>query len=720
MQQKNYQTLYQKVAFTVTFICILFYWTDRFIPLQPFLAIEAKTYDWRVLIGKKIPEDPRLIYIAVDKQNYADLIPEDQKKNKASKILSESWPWSREIWGLTIERLVGAGATIVALDFEFKSEREGDDAFHRALLKNSDSVVLGMNIQVDSYSNEFYKEDPNYNKSNQNQETISFPNPNILGDFSSPESRPLWDSVGYFNYWADQDGVIRRSIYHRNNSLNEPISSLSAKILEKISKNSPFFPLPHEVYFRFTYNPQFQNEINTDHDYTFRPIPIYQIFDEKIWERNFNSGAFFKDKIILIGPLGNWGHDYHKTSYPLPMPGPKIHLNTLNAAMQKAFLYPTSPLADLLTIFISGVMAYGLLCSSRSPRMRILLLLGLNLVFLLIAYLFFNYLNLVILCFIPTLAFNGSVFFCNIYEIIEEQKERARFRSHLERYVSKNVVRMLLENPEKLQGRKTVSILFSDLRGFTTLTESADPEALVKQLNEYLTKMVKCVFQNNGTLDKFIGDAVMAIWGNAETEGPEIDAQRAVQCALDMIEELRGLNLKWKLEGKPELQVGIGINHGQAIVGDMGSDDKAHERMEFTVIGDSVNTASRIEGLTKEYHTELLLGESVAPLVEKQFQLRSVALVQMKGKTKPTEIFGVLERIDPLYPKSKKQWLVTYEKAIQLYRHREFKAALETFRAADQEKADDYLIHEYIESCEHFIQTPPDENWTGVIVMKTK
>lgn len=710
---------HKKLNFTICFFCLtlflLIYRYEAFIPSTPFSGIEAKTYDLRAFYGKKIKQDPRLIFLAIDKPTYIDQYPDRENLSKPIKIITGPWPWSREIWALAIEKLSNAGAKVIAFDLLFKSESKGDVEFQKSLLKHSEKVVLGLNIQLESLNSSMQ------GSMKEQMITFDYPSNSIIGRSYDDRFKSIWNGIGFVNFIPDTvDSTIRRIHYSTLGSTGTPLYSFSYKILEKLEGTPSVVTLPQETLFRLTYNPESQNEMDSYHDDVFLPVPFFQIFDDKIWERNFQSGAFFKDKVIVIGVLGDWFQDYHKTSYPTVIPGPKLHLYALNAAIQKKFLQESSRSVDYLTIILSGIIAFGLLSTTTDPRLRLFSLMGVNILFALISYYFFNYQDLAILCFLPFLTFNTSFVFCNIYEIFAENKERARVRSHLERYVSKNVVRMLLENPEKLQGRKTITILFSDLRGFTTLTESADAEALVKQLNEYLTKMVKCVFQNKGTLDKFIGDAVMAIWGNAETEGSEIDAQRAVQCSLDMIEELKKLNAKWKLEGKPELKVGIGINHGQAIVGNMGSDDKAYERMEFTVIGDSVNTASRLEGLTKEYHTDLLLGETVEPLVDKEFRLRSVALVQLKGKTRPTEVFGVLGKIDPLKPEHKPEWLTIYEEALHLYRKQQFKEALTTFKLASVKKPNDYLIGEYIESCEEFIQNPPDEKWTGVIIMKTK
>jgi adenylate cyclase len=301
-----------------------------------------------------------------------------------------------------------------------------------------------------------------------------------------------------------------------------------------------------------------------------------------------------------------------------------------------------------------------------------------------------------------------------------ERFEKRRIRRTLERYVSRDVVKELLDNPQTyfnaLGGvRKPVTILFSDVRGFTTLTENADSAALVKQLNEYFEEMVSLVFAHQGSLDKFIGDAVMAVWGNIVSHGAARDAHNAVATALAMKRSLKKLNEDWKARGMLELAFGIGLNHGEVIVGNLGSSEK----MELTVIGDSVNLASRLEGLTKEYHLDLLLGESMAKLVGDQYILRLVDCVQVKGKTKPVDVYTVMGE-GAGQTVSLPLWLARYEEGVRLYRSRKFQEAAALFEECHRRDPEDYLSEMYLKRCAALIETPPDESWNGVFVMTKK
>jgi adenylate cyclase len=261
-----------------------------------------------------------------------------------------------------------------------------------------------------------------------------------------------------------------------------------------------------------------------------------------------------------------------------------------------------------------------------------------------------------------------------------------------------------------------VTILFSDLVGFTTLSEKADPEALVAQLNEYLTRMTSVVFSNGGTLDKFIGDAIMAVWGNVRSLGMAEDAKNCARAALGMRRELHQLNEQWRSEGRMGLGMGIGINQGEVIVGNIGS----HERMDPTVIGDSVNLASRLEGLTRLYGVDILIGATGAELVQDEFHLRSVARVQVKGKTKPVDVFTFIaarnEAVDPELLK----WLESYEEGLEKFRARDFTDAKILFSRFLEFYPDDFLAKMYLDRALEYEQQPPDEAWDAVEVFKKK
>ena len=218
-------------------------------------------------------------------------------------------------------------------------------------------------------------------------------------------------------------------------------------------------------------------------------------------------------------------------------------------------------------------------------------------------------------------------------------KERELFRQQFSRYVSRQVADKILASPEKSfwdAERRRVTILFSDIRGFTSMAEKMAPEEVLSRLNEYLALMIDIVFAHEGTLDKFIGDAVMALFGAPLSLGN--DEERAVRAAMDMQKAVENLNWKWSKKGLPEFKIGIGIHTGDIVVGNLGSD----KRMEYSAIGDAVNLASRLEGLNKEYKTSTLISEETYQAVKKVAETRFVDNVTVKGRTQPVAVYEVL------------------------------------------------------------------------------
>jgi adenylate cyclase len=299
--------------------------------------------------------------------------------------------------------------------------------------------------------------------------------------------------------------------------------------------------------------------------------------------------------------------------------------------------------------------------------------------------------------------------------------EKVRTRRTLERYVSKNLVKEILENPDSfyssLRGvRLPATILFSDIVGFTGMTESADPEKLVAQLNEYLSRMTATVFENQGTLDKFIGDAVMAVWGNVASRGVAADARACAKAALAMRRELKALNEKWATEGIAPFRIGIGINHGDVLVGNIGSQEKA----DPTVIGDAVNLTSRLESLTRTYSVDILVGVRAAELIRDEFDLRSVALVQVKGKTQPVEIFALIGAKNDRADEEFSNRLDTYEAGFRKFRERDFTQAKILFSQFLEFYPEDALAKTYLERALEYEEQPPDAAWNAVEVFKKK
>ena len=674
----------------------------------PLAEAEFYTQDWRTRLGAKTAVDPRLVLIGIDRASYAgDLDPEEIRAAPVLGLLQDNFPWSRAVWAELIDKLAKAGARVIIVDLIFGAPGRDDDKLRAMLDKYHDRVVLGCNFS------DLATERGNFLK-------LNLPSPTVLPP-TGDASVALDDRVGYVNIWPDWDGVLRRANYRQTGTkaggvlgANDLLESLSARALRKFGRPDL---IPTELeprLFRYTRAPGFG----------YKPHPIGDVLAPKVWARNYKNGAFFRDKIVLIGPTANLFQDKHRTPFVLPaadMLGPELHLNILGAALHGQFLHEPPMSVDLLVIAAMALLSALLCLLILQPVQRLLAVLVCTGLFTYLGQMLYNTPGWVIPMAGPLTVLLVSSILALMYDFLLERIDKRRVRRTLERYVSKNVVKELLDNPQtffnSLSGvRRQVTNRFSDVRGYTTHTEGTDSVQLVKQLNEYFTAMVGHVFAKQGTLDKFIGDAVMAVWGNIVSAGPAQDAQNAVATALAMKRSLIDLNKDWKARGMPELAFGIGINHGEAIVGNLGSSEK----MELTVIGDAVNLASRLEGLTKEYHLDLLLGETMAPLVQDHFLLRTVDYVQVKGKTKPVTVFTVISERGGSEAQASTAWLQPYEEGVQLYRQRDFAAAAQHFAASLNSKPDDALSDIYRKRCAVLLAAPPDNSWDGVYVMTKK
>ncbi|MDR3166786.1 MAG: HAMP domain-containing protein [Treponema sp.] len=295
-------------------------------------------------------------------------------------------------------------------------------------------------------------------------------------------------------------------------------------------------------------------------------------------------------------------------------------------------------------------------------------------------------------------------------------KKEQRIRQIFQKYVPRDLIDKFFAAPESMLvgDNRDLVILFSDIRGFTTISEAMPPEELVNSLNRYFSGQVDIIMNRNGIVDKYIGDAIMAFWGAPVKH--ENDVLQAVLSALDMIDALEGFNQHQRDLGKPEFKIGIGINYGVVTVGNIGSERK----MDYTVIGDSVNLASRMEGLTKAYHQELLISETLYAALQKQapgqFPIRLLDTVAVKGKTRGVKIYTVKRSLSA---EEQKAWAI-HNKGMEFYYHRLFKEAAERFQAVLTLLPEDFNAQNILARCLAYAADPPPPGWDGVEVMKTK
>jgi adenylate cyclase len=302
------------------------------------------------------------------------------------------------------------------------------------------------------------------------------------------------------------------------------------------------------------------------------------------------------------------------------------------------------------------------------------------------------------------------------FRMIFEEREKRKVRKMFGLYLSPGVITLIEKDPKKYLGQggesKELTVMFSDIRSFTSISEGLTPDGLVRLLNEYLGEMTDILFKRWGTLDKYIGDAMMGFWGSPYWQDDH--ALRACACALDMRARLQELNMKWELAGQKPLAIGVGINTGEVNVGNMGSS----KRFQWTVMGDNVNLASRLEGITKQYHVQCVVSESTHRATKEHYTFRELDRIQVKGKTLPVTIYELLDwgRNESLHTER----IVRFSEALTAYRRQQWDEAIELFQKIKARFPDDGPAETFILRSHELMEAPPEPDWDGVYEMKTK
>ena len=424
----------------------------------------------------------------------------------------------------------------------------------------------------------------------------------------------------------------------------------------------------------------------------------------------------FKDKIVLLGATATGIFDLRVTPFSPVFPGIEIHATVIDNILHQNFIRRPgwTAIIDIFAIIFLGLISVPVLSRVKAVT-GLLFTLVLVVVYIFInRYVFIGYnlwLNLVYPVFTMLVVYVGIT----VYRYITEEREKKKIRGTFQYYLSGPVIEEMLKDPSKLKlggEKKDLSVLFSDIRGFTTISEKLSPEDLVHLLNEYLTVMTDLVFKHGGLLDKYMGDAVMAVFG-APLDEPD-HPMRSCRTALGMMEELRKLQKKWADEGQPVLDIGIGINTGDMVVGNMGS----KMRFDYTVMGDNVNLGSRLEGINKEYGTNIVISEYTYERVKDSFFCRELDSVRVKGKMLPVRIYELIGE-----KKDSEKWeghIKTFEEGLANYKQGLWGDAILSFRKVLEIHPGDYPSEMYIERCENLNQNPPEDGWDGVYTMTKK
>jgi adenylate cyclase len=434
------------------------------------------------------------------------------------------------------------------------------------------------------------------------------------------------------------------------------------------------------------------------------------------------SAETFRDKLVLVGATALGVGDLRATPFESAAMGVEIHANAIDNLLHtgepgRSFLRRglSQELVDLAFILLLG-LGMGVVFSRSRPLVSTASALVALAVFGLVVYAAFAQWGWWLSFVLPAGVLVANYAGVTSFRMIFEEREKRKIRKVFSQYVSPGVIRLIEQDPKKYFRTggelKELSIMFTDIRSFTTIAEGLGPDELVFLLNEYLGEMTSILFQRWGTLDKYIGDALMAFWGSPYPQ--EDHAERACACALDMQTRLLELNRKWDSEGRKQLSIGIGINTGIVNVGNMGSD----KRLAWTVMGDPVNLASRLEGLNKEYRTGIIINESTYAKVSAHYVCRELDYTRVKGKLQPVSIYELLAFASeaPRYS----DLLGQFAAALSAYRRRHWDDAIERLEALLARYPDDGPSHELLKRSHEYRREAPAADWDGVYVMKTK
>lgn len=447
-------------------------------------------------------------------------------------------------------------------------------------------------------------------------------------------------------------------------------------------------------------------------------------------KKTVKKSEFLKSKILFAGATAIGVYDLRVTPFEENYPGVETHANALSNllvsyaratgqpvdAKAPGFLriHPREEQWMWLALVVVGIVLSALITYFESVAGLFCTLAFLCAMYAIDKWVLFKN-GIVTTMFFPFALISAIFIVLTFYKYFTEERTKRELKGTFEKYVSPSIVAEVLADPSNIElgGKKVeMTVMFSDVRGFTTISEKLDPRELSNLLNSYLTPMTDLVFKNKGTLDKYMGDAIMAFWG-APIQFSD-HAQHACRCALAMLVKLRELQADYRAKGLPEIDIGIGLNTGDMSVGNMGSDTVR----SYTVMGDAVNLGSRLEGINKQYGTRIIISEFTRNAIKGDFITREIDWVKVKGKNEPVRIFELIAETQA--PREIAELLPHFTRGFELYHERKFSEAAVAFTEALRVLPDDACSQLYVERCDDYLKEPPDADWDGVFTMKTK
>ncbi|MEN3033370.1 MAG: adenylate/guanylate cyclase domain-containing protein [Aquificaceae bacterium] len=653
------------------------------------LRAEDILYRAKEVLGRAHRPDANLAIVAIDEKSINEL---------------GRWPWDRQVIAKLVENL--SHSRVVAFDIVFSEPAVGDRELAEAI-SGAGNVVLGFFLRKEA-SDRLQSSDFDLLLQSELLRVKRLSDRVFLEEFPNVETNvniiagsSLMQAP--FNSRPDPDGLYRRypvafmfkghvfpsmafQVFrlYKNQDIELVVSNKGIKSLKLGNEN---IPASNYILLNF---PRFSS------------VEVFSAVDV------IKGRKIPPKEVIFVGATEIGIYDIRPTPIDYSTPGVFLHYTALSNILKRDFI-TVNKSAGVFYVVFGTVLSLPVFFIRRLKR-RIYLATSALVLILSVGVLSFAYFNFYLPVFYSALAFlfsyvasEGLMF--SLYEFQTSKLKRA-FSS----YLSPELLELVIKNPEslKLGGQKRyVTVLFSDLRGFTTMSESLDPEVLVNVLNRYLEPMTLIVLEERGMLDKYIGDAIMAIF-NAPIE-VEDHPSRACKSALRMLEKLKELNEGFRKDFGIELSIGVGINTGYAVIGNMGSS----VRFDYTAIGDTVNTASRLEGLNKFYKTSIIISESTAREIEDRFLLRMLDKVAVKGKAQATTIYELM-----LPTETNMKIKELYEAALEFYFRGIFKEAERLF-SLSYEQFNDGPSLVLLERSRYLLANPPEE-WEGIYIAREK
>ena len=679
--------------------------------------------------------DQRMQWLSADRQLHPDIavVLIDEASLGAMNNLVGRFPWPRSIYADLLDFLALGEPKAVVFDILF-SEREVAPGGDVNLTSANDLRLIDATREKGSiyHASQINVDDQHTSQASLPMPTnfaerFALPNAHGFREINNTFSLPIEGlfnaakGVGVVGVEPDADGIYRRiTLFHPYQGNAYPGLSIAALV----DRDTPISWLPDKgmIAVADRYIPAAQDESVL--------INMYQRYERFSFagliaaKQQINAGDIenllvspeeFRNKIVFIGASAAGLDDVKPTPLSPKTPGVLLHAFTASNYLDGSFLRPAVPLVTFTLIVTLALLTSTVIL--RFPRLWVEMLfpLALGLVFCLVACWQFTF-YVVIDMAAPLAALLFSWLLSIGYLSFTEGKDKRKVRRMLAQYVSPSILAEVVDKYEDLNaevGRKEhITILFSDVRGFTSISEKLQAEEVVELLNCHFSEMSDVIFKYDGTLDKFIGDAIMAFWGAPIKTADH--AVLAVTSALEMVQRLERVNEVVRQKSLPPISIGIGLNTGDVILGNIGSARK----LDYTVIGDNVNLASRMEGLTSKYGYPVLISESTYKAVSSVVPCAIVDLVRVKGKHIPIGIYRPLElpQASPAQLSHAKEIAEATPRAFDLYLNRHWQSAIEAFEALP----DDNSAHTLLIRCRDYLENAPPQDWDGAYTMMAK